>query len=65
MGKSFGSMPIDLTRSPTSELSSLYMFININLFKQEKNGLIHFKPTEESLNPTGKALSDQLQAKVD
>ena len=65
MSKSFGSMTIDLTRSPTSELSSLYMFININLFKQVKSGLIHFKPTEELLNPTGKALSNRLQARAD
>ena len=60
MSKSFGSMTIDLTRSPTSELSSLYTLFNINIFKQEKSGLIHFKPTKESLNPTGKALFDQL-----
>ena len=57
---SFGSMPLDLTRSPTSELTMLYIVSDINIFKQEPNGSIHIKRIKESFNQIGKALSDLL-----
>ena len=53
-------MPIDLTGGPTSELTILCILNDSNVFKSEKNGSIHIKRIEESLNPIGKALSDLL-----